>query len=272
MSANRPSHGPVVWITGASSGIGAALAREFASKGARLVLSSRRRDALDSVADSCTGCPERPMVLPLDLTRPEAFAPAVKQVLGRHGRIDILINNGGVSQRALVAETTETVERAILEVDYFGTILLTKSVLPWMIGQGTGRIVVISSVMGYIGTPRRAAYAAAKHALHGWFDSLREEVRLAGVRVLLVCPGYVRTDVSINALSGDGTPYGEMDPGTERGISPERCAKAVLRAIDRDCEEILVGGMEIWAVRLKRWFPRIFSRVLRKAVAKGGRL
>lgn len=272
MNTGEPARGPVIWITGASSGIGAALARQFAATGARVILSSRRRDALDLVADSCVGTSERPMVLPLDMTRPESFKPAVRQVIARFGRIDMLVNNAGVSQRALVAETSEAVEREIMEVDYFGAILLTKAVLPGMIEFGAGRIVVISSVMGYIGTPRRAAYAAAKHALHGWFDSLREEVRAAGIRVLLVCPGYVRTNVSLNALSGNGTPHGEMDPGTERGIPAEACASAVLQAINDGREEILVGGKEIWAVRAKRWFPRLFSFILRKVVSRGGRL
>jgi len=272
MNPDHQTEDPVVWITGASSGIGAAIAREFSSRGAHVVLSSRRRDALELVADSCTGSKERPMVLPLDLTRPDKFDPAVKELIARHGRIDILINNGGISQRSFVANTSEAVERAIMEVDYFGTILLTKAVLPRMTAQGGGRIVVISSVMGYVGTPMRAAYAAAKHALHGWFDSLREEVRATGIKVLLVCPGYVRTNVSMNALLGDGTAHGRMEPVIDRGISPERCARAALNAIARDSEEILIGGKEIWAARMKRWFPRTFSTILRRIVARGGKL
>lgn len=272
MSARQQARAPVVWITGASSGIGEAIAKAFAARGASLVLSSRRRDALELVADACVGAAERPTVLPLDLTRPDTFAAAVHEVVARHGRIDILVNNGGVSQRSRVIETTEAVERAIMEVDYFGCIFLTKAVLPRMIAQDSGRVVVISSVMGYVGTPMRAAYAAAKHALHGWFDSLREEVRGSGIKVLIVCPGYVRTNVSLNALSADGTPLGKMESVIERGLPAERCAQAVLDAIDRGREEILVGGKEIWAARAKRWFPRTFSRGLRRLVARGAKL
>lgn len=271
MSAESKARVPVVWITGASSGIGEAVARALATRGARLVLSSRRREALDAVADSCNGAAERPTVLPLDLTRPDTFAGAVREVVARHGWIDILVNNGGVSQRSRAVETSEAVERAIMEVDYFGTILLTKAVLPQMVAQRSGRVVVISSVMGYVGTPMRAAYAAAKHALHGWFDSLREEVRSSGITVLIVCPGYVRTNVSFNALTADGTPHGRMESVTEHGIPAERCAQAVLDALDRGREEILVGGKEIWAARAKRFFPRTFSRVLRRIVARGTR-
>ena len=271
MSAGQQPRAPVVWITGASSGIGEAIAKAFAARGARLVLSSRRREALELVAEACAGAAERPFVLPLDLARPDTFAAAVREVATRYGRIDILVNNGGVSQRSHVVETTEAVERAIMEVDYFGTILLTKAVLPQMIAQDSGHVVVISSVMGYVGTPGRAAYAAAKHALHGWFDSLREEVRTAGIKLLIVCPGYVRTNVSINALSADGTPIGKMENVIERGIPPERCAQALLDAIERGREEILVGGKEIWAARAKRWFPRTFSRGLRRIIARGAK-
>ena len=259
---------PVVWVTGASSGIGEALARQFAARGARLVLSSRRRDVLEGIAAGC-GCPPPPLMLALDLAKSGTFAAAADEAVARFGRIDMLVNCGGVTQRARALETREEVERQIMEVDYFGTILLTKAVLPRMIAQGGGKIVTISSVMGYVGTPRRSAYAAAKHALHGWFDSLREEVRASGVSVLLVCPGYVRTNMSINALSGDGAANGVMERRTARGMTPDHCASAVLRAIDRNREEAFVGGYEVWAVRFKRWFPRLFSRMLRRGVERG---
>jgi len=268
MSSAETPLAPVIWITGASSGIGEALARHFAARGARLILSSRRRDVLEAVAAGC-GCATPPLVLPFDLTKSATFGPAVAEVIKHFGRIDILVNCGGVTQRALALETTEAVEREIMEIDYFGTILLTKAVLPRMIAQGSGKIVTISSVMGYVGTPRRTAYAAAKHALHGWFDSLREEVRASGVSVLLVCPGYVQTNMSINALSGDGTANGVMENRTARGMTPDHCACAVLLAIDSDREEVFVGGYEVWATRLKRWFPRMFSRILRRGVARG---
>jgi short-subunit dehydrogenase len=258
----------VVWITGASSGIGEALALAFARAGAQVILSGRRVEELARVAGLCTGGPP-PFVLPLDLTRPQEFAPAAAAVQTRFGRLDVLVNNGGIGQRALVEETIPAVERAVMEVNYFGTIGLTKAVLPILLAQRGGSIVAVSSVMGYIGTPKRAAYAASKHALHGWFDSLRAEIGPRGVHVCLVCPGYVATNISRHALTASGGAHARLDPGQERGIAPARVAAAVLRAVARRRDEVLVGGPELWAVRLKRHLPRLWAWVLRRAVATG---
>jgi dehydrogenase/reductase SDR family member 7B len=252
----------IVWITGASSGIGEALAHQFAAEGARLVLSSRRREELERVRQACPRAGEH-LVLPLDLARSDTFPAAAAGVLARFGRIDVLVNNGGVSQRARVADATLEVERALMEVNYFGPVALTKAVLPTMLAQRRGKIAVVSSVMGYLGTPGRSTYAAAKHALHGYFDSLRFEVWREGVSVMLACPGYVRTAVSRNALGGSGEKHDRMDAKTERGIAPEECAAAILEGIARGREEIHVGGKEIYGIYLKRFAPRLLSRIVR---------
>jgi short-subunit dehydrogenase len=256
-------NGQIVWITGASSGIGEELAYAFARKGARLVLSSRRADELERVRLAC----ERPgehWIVPLDLERADFFPGIVAGVVEKCGRIDILVNNGGVSQRGLAADTPLDVERRLMEIDYFGPVALAKAVLPHLRSRRAGRIVVVSSVMGYVGTPMRSTYAAAKHALHGYFDSLRSELRHEGIKVTLVCPGYVRTAVSQNALTANGTPQGRQDRPQGRGIDPRRCAAAILRAIERDREEIAVGGFEVYGILLKRFFPRLFSRLVRR--------
>lgn len=263
-----PFAGRVVWITGASSGIGEACAVAFAHAGAQLVLSARRADELARVAARCTGAPP-PFVLPLDLTRPQDFAPAAAAVQTRFGRLDVLINNGGIGQRSLAQETLPAVERAVMEVNYFGAIGLTKAVLPLLLARRQGSIVAVSSVMGYLGTPKRAAYAAAKHALHGWFDSLRAEVGPQGLHVCLVCPGYVHTALSRHALAADGAPHARLDRGQARGLAPEHVATAVLRALVHRRDEVFVGGPELWAVRLKRHLPRLWGWVLRRAVARG---
>lgn len=255
--------GQVVWITGASSGIGEAAARTFAAEGARLILSSRRPEELERVRQSCPR-PADHLVVPLDLARSETFAAAVAGVLAARDRVDILVNNGGVSQRALALETTGEVERALMEVDYFGPVALTKAVLPSMLARRAGHLVVVSSVMGYVGTPGRSTYAAAKHALHGYFDSLRAEVWRAGIRVTIVCPGYVRTAVSANALGPRGERHGRTDGTTLAGIAPEECAAALVRGVARGRTEVYVGGWEVAGIYLQRLAPRLFARIVRR--------
>lgn len=256
-------NGRVVWITGASSGIGEATALAFAREGARLVLSSRRAEELERVRRACAR-PDEHLVVPLDLARCETFSALVAEVLTRCGRIDVLVNNGGVSQRAFAADATPEVERALMEVDYFGPVALTKAVLPSMRARRSGHVVVISSVMGYLGTPGRSTYAAAKHALHGYFDSLRAEVWPEGLKVTLVCPGYVRTAVSANALGPRGEANGAAHATPERGISVERCARAILRGVARQREEVIVGGWEVAGIYLQRFTPWLLSRMVRR--------
>lgn len=254
--------GQVVWITGASSGIGEALARELARRGARLVLSSRRRAELERVRGTLHR-PEDHLVLALDLTQTATFGAGVGTVLERFGRIDLLVNNGGVSQRALALDATTDVERELMEVDYFGPVALTKAVLPAMRARRAGRIVVVSSVMGYVGTPGRSTYAAAKHALHGYFDSLRAEIWREGIGVTLVCPGYVKTAVSDNAVGPAGEKHGRTDATHQTGITAEKCAAAIVRAILNDREEVYIGR-EAYAIYVKRFLPWLYSKIVRR--------
>lgn len=259
-----PSHDrPVVWITGASSGIGAALAREWARRGARVILSARDEERLARVRGACRD-PESHLVLPLDLEESGSLKAAVAVALDAHGRVDVMVHNGGVSQRSLAESTALEVDRRVMEIDYFGTVALTKAVLPSMLERGAGRFVVISSLVGKIGTPMRSGYSAAKHALHGFFESLRAEVHGRGVRVTMVCPGFVRTEVSIHALTGDGSEQGSMDRAQERGMSPEDCARRIVRAAEAGRAEVLVGGKEVWAVRLARLFPGLYRWLIRR--------
>ena len=254
--------GKTVWITGASSGIGAALGPELAGRGAHLILSARREAQLHAVRAACAH-PERHRVVALDLADPDSIDEAARRVLGE-GVPEVLVNNGGISQRARAAETALSVDRAIMEVNYFGAVALTKAVLPGMLARGSGHLVVVSSLVGKFGTPRRSAYAASKHALHGFFDALRAEVHDAGIRVTLVCPGFVRTAVSENALTADGTPHGVMDAAQRAGLSPAVCARRIARAIEREKAEVYIAGKEQVAVYLKRFVPGLFRRVIRR--------
>ena len=257
-------YGKVVWITGSSSGIGEALAYAFAKEGACLILSSRNASKLNEIKDRCPN-PDRHLVLPLDLEDSSTFSADLRTALDKFGRIDILINNGGISQRSLAALTGIETDRRIMETNFFGTVALTKAVLPSMIERGSGHIVVISSLMGKFGTPMRSAYAASKHALHGFFDSLRAEVRSQGIKVTLVCPGFIRTNISINALCADGSCQGTMDDAQAAGLQAGVCAARILNAVVKGKEEVYIGGKEVMAVYLKRFFPGIFNRIIAKA-------
>ncbi len=254
----------IVWVTGASSGIGEALAYAFSREGAKLILSGRREAELERVKAACATAPENILVLPLDLVQFDSLPEKAKQAAARFGRVDVLVNNGGISQRSLVAETKLEVDLAVMNTNYFGTIALTKAVLPQMLARRSGHIVVISSLMGYLDTPLRSAYAASKHALHGYFDCLRSEVWEQNVKVTLVCPGYISTDISLNALTADGSKYAQMDANQAKGLSAEACAMQTLNAIATGKEEVIIGGKEVLAVYAKRFLPRLYSRVVRK--------
>ena len=255
----------VIWITGASSGIGAALARHFAKVGSRLILSARRKAQLEEVKESCKRSDEDILVMPLDLAEHDSFTEKTKQVIDYFGRIDILINNGGISQRSLIVETDFSVYKKLIDIDYLGTVALTKAVLPVFIKQRSGHFAVVTSLMGKFASPLRSGYCGAKHALHGFFDALRMEHEKDNIKVLTICPGFIRTNVSINALSADGSKQNSMDKTTNAGMSPEECAAEIAAAIRREKFEVLIGGKETFAVYLKRFFPRLLHRVVMRS-------
>jgi len=255
-----------VWITGASSGIGEALALQFAAQGARIVLSARRIDELDRVRDACTSqglSAGNVLVLPLDVTDFESMPAAVNTVCSAFGRIDMLINNAGISQRSLCVDTDMSVYRRLFEVDVLGQIALTKAVLPLMLGQGSGHIVITSSVAGKIGVPLRTGYCASKHAVMGFYDALRAETSRHGITVTTITPGFIKTNISVNALKGDGSELGEMTGEISGGMEVNRCAGVIMEGFRKGTPEIAVGeGMEMKALWLKRFFPRaIFKKV-----------
>jgi dehydrogenase/reductase SDR family member 7B len=254
--------GQRVWITGASAGIGEALAHAFHRAGAKLILSSRREDLLSRVQSECGGeaCAR---VLPLDMTAEADLAQKADRALQMFDGIDILVNNAGVSQRSLVKDTQMDIYRKLMEVNFFGALALTLAVLPSMIAHKGGHIVVISSLVGKFGTPLRSGYAAAKHALHGFFESLRAEAGCDGIKVTLVCPGFIRTDVSLNALRGDGSLHAKMDSGQAHGLPAERCATQILKAVAAGKEEVYIGSSrDKYSVYVKRFFPGVFSRMI----------
>lgn len=254
----------VVWITGASSGIGEALVYNYSAQGARLIISSRNRDELFRVKTQCKN-PANVHVLSLDLESTDTLAQKAADAIRIFGRIDLLINSGGISQRALAIDTNIETEERIMRVNFWGTVALSKAVLPTMIAQGGGHIVCISSLVGKFGTRFRSAYSASKHALHGYFDSLRSEVFDKKISISIACPGFIKTNVSINALTGDGSAQGTMDDAQEPGMSPAACAAEIVKTIQAKKEEVHIGGKEVKLVLFKRLLPERFSKYMRKA-------
>jgi short-subunit dehydrogenase len=259
----------VIWLTGASSGIGEALAYELSRYKIKLILSARRKEELERVKGNCHPMAQSTIrILPLDLAEGSTLKLTTEAAIQLFGQVDILINNGGISQRSLAKETILDADRKIMEVDYFGTLALTKYLLPHFLKRKTGHFVTVSSVMGHIGTPYRSGYAAAKHALHGFFDSLRAEVwkDSKSIYVTMICPGWVRTNISMNALIGDGSKLNQMDSTTHDGLDPKEVAKRIIAAINNKKNEVYVGGLkEVFAIYLKRFLPGLFARVVRNA-------
>jgi short-subunit dehydrogenase len=262
----------VIWITGASSGLGEALAYALSGRGARLILSARRKEELERVKGNCPPSAQANVrILPLDLSQQETLKLSTDAAIQIFGHIDILVNNGGISQRALAKDTQLEVDRRIMEVNFFGSVALTKFLLPHFLKRKSGHFVTISSVTGIFGTPWRSTYAASKHALHGFFDSLRAELWRDvkdAISVTMVCPGFIKTSLSKSAVTGDGTPLGKMDDGQYHGKPPEWFATRIVDAIENQKEEIHIGGKEVFGVRFKRLFPRLFARYIRNAAVR----
>lgn len=248
-----------IWITGASSGIGRALAIEMSFFDTNLILSARNVEELNKIKEICEKNGSKCFVQSIDLGNSENILSASETVFQNFDRIDILINNGGISQRAFSYETDIEVDRKIMEVNYFGSIALTKAVLPKMIENKSGHILATSSIVGVFGFPLRSAYSASKHALQGFFETLYFELKKYNINSSIIIPGRIKTNVSKNALLKDGSTYGKMDEGQNSGISAEKCAKKIIKGIERNKKEILVGGKEIIMVFLKRKLPFIFN-------------
>ncbi|WP_372793738.1 SDR family oxidoreductase [Lutibacter sp.] len=253
-----------VWITGASSGIGRSLALELSKQNTKLILSSRNEIELNKVKRECENS-QNAKILLLDLENHNTMSSKVEEALLLFGTIDVLFNNGGISQRSLVKDTSIDVDKYIMNINYLGTVALTKAILPHFINKNNGHFVITTSIVGKIGTPLRSSYAASKHALHGFFDSLRAEVYQNNIKVTLACPGFVQTNVSLNALTGNGTPQNKMDGATKNGLTSETFVKLLIKAVKNEKQEVYIGGFkEKLGVYTKRFFPKLLSTMIRK--------
>ena len=253
----------VIWITGASSGIGEALAYRFSRAGARLILSSRREEELERVRKSCSH-PEQVRILPLDLLDIPSLAAKTLLAIGCFGYIDIMVHNGGISQRSLVIDTNIAMQRKVMELDFFSYVEITNRLLPHFLERKSGHFVVMSSIMGKLGTPMRSSYASAKHALHGFFDCLRAEVSPNNIQVTILTPGYIRTKITVNALTGDGSRFGIEGENIKNGLDPDKAAVQILQAVASGRFEAYIGRftMEKVGLVINRFFP---SFVIKRA-------
>lgn len=255
-----------IWITGASSGIGAALAREWAARGAKMILSGRDEARLAEVA---AGLDTATLLLPFDVRDDVAMLAATQQAVDWTGNVDVFVANAGVSQRSQALKTDMQVYRDIIAIDLTAQIAATQALLPHMVARGSGRFVFISSIAGKVGVPMRTAYCAAKFGLIGYADALRAEMSNRGVDVHVIAPGSVATNVSRNALSADGSKRGRSDPAIDNGIPPAEAATTIIEAIEAGQREIIVArGMEEAMGEMRRTPDALFDQIA--AMVAGG--
>ncbi len=250
--------GKTLWITGASSGIGRAVAIELSLKKCHLILSARKKDDLEKVAGICQKNGSTTLVIPFDLGDSDSINRAVKDVLEMETNIDGLYHFGGISQRSFANDTPISVDRKIFDVNFFGTVELTKNIMPILIANGGGQIAVTTSIVGKFGFPYRSSYAATKHALHGFFESLRAENISNNILVSMIIPGRIKTNLSVNALDKDGKAHNKMDAGLDKGLSVEITARLIVKKLEKEKKEILVGGKELIMVHIRRFIPRLY--------------
>jgi dehydrogenase/reductase SDR family member 7B len=267
MKKNKIFQGKTAWITGASSGIGESLVRAFVKMGSTVVASSNDIAGLERVRESCGDKSSMVHCVPFDLTDTSEINKIVEQQVNRLGRIDFLLNIGGISQRARIDETPIWLDRKIFEINYFGTIALTKAVLPYMILQKSGHILATSSISGRFGFPLRSAYSASKQALHGFFETLYLENKKYNIRASVIIPGRVRTAISLHALDSEGREHGKLDEGQAKGVLPEHAAEIIIKGIIKNQREILVGKGELFMLYIRRFCPWLFFRIADKIKA-----
>ncbi len=253
--------GKVVWITGASSGIGASLAMQLNNLGAIVIASARRADKLIELKENSTNLQDL-ITLPLDITDPRSIENAIAQV-GQMDRLDWVIHNAGIAQKGLVIETELDVDRKVMETNYFGTVALTKAIMPMYLQQGYGGFGIVSSFAGVMGIPGRSAYSASKHALHGFFESLKAEHMGCKLNVSFILPGFINTAITAKGLCGDGTPYGKVETSHRLGMTPDECAQDIIKGLQKKRKQIAVGKFEVYLLSINRIAPGLGRYIIK---------
>ncbi|XP_006908527.1 dehydrogenase/reductase SDR family member 7B isoform X1 [Pteropus alecto] len=265
----------VVIITGATSGLGRECARVFFAAGAKLVLCGRNREALEELARELAASQvtevqtHKPYIVTFDLADPGAIVAATAKILQCFGYVDVLINNAGISYRGAIIDTTTDVDKRVMETNYFGPVALTKAILPSMIKRRHGHIVAISSIQGKISIPFRSAYAASKHATQAFFDCLRAEMEQYEIEVTVISPGYIQTNLSLNAITADGSKYGVMDKTTAQGRRPMDVARDVLAIVGKKKKDVILADLlPSLAIYLRTLAPGLFFSLMASRARK----
>jgi dehydrogenase/reductase SDR family member 7B len=254
--------GSVCWITGASSGIGEALAKTLSSQGALLILSARNEIQLEKVKSQCTN-PANITILPCDMEDHASLLQISQSAWILHNRIDFVFLNAGIAVRDTVINTETAILLKVMNTNFIGAATIARSLLPMMIESGGGTFAVTSSLSGKYGIPKLSAYAASKHALHGFFSALRTEYAKDGIKVSMLIPGLIKTNISVHGLTGDGKPYGKMMESLATGMSPDECAEKLVKSVLKGKSEVIVGNSERISLLINRLFPSFMSWIIR---------
>lgn len=254
----------VIVITGASSGIGKALAEAIATKGTQLVLAARRLEVLEGTKAICEAKGAICHNLFIDVANPDSILEFANTLKVRFNQIDVLINNAGISQRSQAEETSIEVDRRIMEVNFFGQVALTKALWPMLVAAPRANIILISSVVGTFGFPQRSAYSASKHALEGFFESWMLENQNSNIYFTTVSPGRIKTNISMNALKSDGTSHAVMDEGQSKGITANVCAEKIVKGLIANKRKIYIAKGELVLVFLRKYLPFLYFFLVKK--------
>lgn len=252
----------VVVVTGASSGIGEQIVRQLLAQNAKVVLLARSQEKMQQIVSEYPN--NNTLIIPSDFALQPNFVSIAQQIIKYFGKIDVLINNAGIAQKSFVQETTEEVERKVMEVNYFATINFTKALLPYFIEQKQGQIAVVSSILGEIGLPLVAPYCASKHAINGYFNSLRYDIEKYNIKVHILSPGFIKTDITKKSLTGSGKVHNKDSVAQEKGMDAAKCAKGILNCIKNVKRQAYLGGVEVFMPKFARAFPKLFHLLMKK--------
>lgn len=257
----------VIVITGASSGIGKALAFEFAARGSKVVLAARSEEKLQQIAEEIGKKHEMPIILKTDVSRENDCKNLILAAQESHGRIDVLINNAGISMRALFADTNIDVLKKLMDVNFWGTVYCTKYALPYLL-QSKGSVVGVSSIVGFKGLPGRTGYSSSKFAMHGFLETLRIENLKKGLHVLIACPGFTASNIRNTALDGDGKQQGESPRTEEKMMTAEEVAKHIANAVEKRKRTLILTSQGKMTVFLNKFLPGFMDKMVYNHMAK----